>query len=88
MKKPTEYAFTSYCYNIGFRFYEDGVIRNKDGSKAGFYLKGDFLTDEQKGKLVEKFGNWVAILKAQSQYAPESVKPVVMLKSQKEFSKA
>lgn len=88
MKKPTQYAFASYCYNIGFRFYETGTIKNRDGSKAGFYLKGDFLNDEQKAKLVEKFGEWVSILRAQSQYAPESVKPVVVLKSQKQFAKA
>ena len=86
-RKPTEYDFLNFVYKIGFRYYESGIVRNKDNSKAGIYLKGDFLTDEQRKKLVEKFGNWVGFFKAQSQYAPESIKPIIMLKSQKEHDK-
>jgi hypothetical protein len=86
-RKPTEYEFISTISSIGFRYYESGTMRNKDNSKAGLYLKGDYLTDEQKQKLVDKFGKWVRFFKAQSQYAPESIKPIVLLKSQKEHDK-
>jgi hypothetical protein len=86
-RKPTEFEFISFVYNIGFHYYESGIMRNKDNSKAGMYLKGDFITDEQKQKLVDKFGNWVGFFKAQLQAAPESIKPIIMLKSQKEYDK-
>lgn len=86
-RKPTEYDFLSFAYNIGFRYYESGIMRNRDNSKAGMYLKGDFITDDQKQKLIDKFGDWVGFFKAQSQYAPESIKPIIILKSQKEHDK-
>lgn len=86
-KKPTEMEFFLFCDKVGFRFYQSGILKNKDGSKAGLFLKGDFLSDEQKSALVDRFGDWVSFLKARAQYAPESVKPVILLKSKKEMER-
>ena len=86
-KKPTERDFFLFCEEIGFRFYQTGTLKNKDGSKAGLFLKGDFLSDVQKGALVDRFGGWVSFLKARAQYAPESVKPVILLRSKKEMER-
>lgn len=80
-RKPTRYEFQSFLYNdLKFSWHETGIIKNKN-KKYGEYWKGDILTDTQKVQLVERFGKWVEFLKAQSQYAPERVKPLVILRS-------
>lgn len=86
-RKPTEYDFLSFANTINFHYHESGIMRNKDNSKAGMYLKGDSITLEQKQKLVDRFGKWVGFFKSNAQYAPEITKPIIMLKSQKEYDK-
>lgn len=80
-RKPTRYEFQSFLYNeLKFSWYETGTLKNKN-KKHGEYWKGDSLTDIQKTQLLERFGKWVEFLKAQSQYAPEQIKPLVILRS-------
>jgi hypothetical protein len=79
-RKPTQYDFQSFLYNIGFRWWEDGQMKNGN-KKYGVYWKGDKISDEQKQQLKDKFGKWVEFYKAQAQYAPEQIKPIVLLRS-------
>ena len=82
-RKPTSYSFNYFLRRVGFRWHSTGTL-SSNGVKFGEYLEGDFLTDEVRGKLIEKFGDWVTIKWAGSQYAPERPKrPLVVLLSQK-----
>jgi hypothetical protein len=65
---------------VGFRFYDSGIVKDKNNKKIGDYVKGDVITHEQKVKLHELLGDRVHFMIAQSQYAPEQIKPIVMFK--------
>jgi hypothetical protein len=81
-RKPTRDTFQAFLYNdLKFSWYQTGIVKNTANKKYGEYWKGDSLTDIQKKQLVERFGKWVEFLKAQSQYAPEQIKPLVILRS-------
>jgi hypothetical protein len=81
MTKPTQREFLSFAYNIGFRYFEKGTMRNKEGKSNGFYIKGDLTTDEIKQAFKDKFGKWVGFYVAVPEYAPELKKSVILLKN-------
>ena len=85
-RKPTYYDFSGFLYTAGFRWHSTGTLTAKDKSKHGEFFKGDFLTDEVREAIKAKFGKWVQFFIAQSEYAPESKKPMIVLLSKKAFS--
>jgi hypothetical protein len=64
-----------FLYDLGVRFYESGTI-SKGKEKLFDYYKADSITPDQKAAILQ----WCpdANFKiAQSQYAPEIIKPIV-----------
>jgi hypothetical protein len=84
--KPTLNNFSNFLYTAGFRWHSTGKLTSKDKSKYGEFFKGDSITDDLKAAISAKFGKWVKFYVAQSEYAPECKRPMIVLLSEKAFA--
>ncbi len=91
MKKLSTWDKVRALEAVGFRYHAYGTLTtdSKDEGKLKYdFYKGDKLTQEQKEKLKNKFGESVRFFGSSAQYAPEIKSAIVgFLISKKPASK-